>query len=221
VYFLGAHEKNNLFLVRDLLREHQAPVFADIGANVGEFSLFMSRYAGQVHSFEPWPVVRAALNDKVDRNNLTNVHVHPVGLGERNEMLTYYAPQGANTATGSFSADHATDRNRPSEQLEIANGDEYFEAQGIKKVDVIKMDVEGWEGSVLRGLKKTLERSRPTIFLEFSTTTLSRVGDLNGFLATLPPDYQASYVTYTRRGAVPQYSPFDATRIGDVLLRPR
>jgi FkbM family methyltransferase len=165
VYFFGAYEENLLFFLKNLLQEGHGEVFVDIGANVGQHTLFMSKWARAVHAFEPWDTVRSAIDEKIKRNQLTNITVHPVGIGERHDWLPYYAPLGGNTGTGSFDKGHATDRNRLLGKLELVNGDEYLEAKGISKIDLIKIDAEGWEQFVLMGLRETLARWKPTVKL--------------------------------------------------------
>jgi FkbM family methyltransferase len=217
VYFFGAYEKASLLYLRDLLHERSEGVFIDIGANVGQHTLFMSKYARVVHAFEPWDVVRRSIEGKVKRNTLTNIRIHPVGLGERHEWLPYYAPLGANTGTGSFDKNHATDRNRLSGNLEIVNGDEYFEENGIRNIDLIKIDAEGWEKYVLLGLRKTLARSKPTVFMEISESTLRTIDGQDGLRRCLPECYEVVYVDIGPRGI--KYSLFDASRPGNALLR--
>jgi FkbM family methyltransferase len=217
VYFFGAYEKENLFLLRDLLVNSADRVFLDVGANVGIFSLFLSKFAAQVHSFEPWQTVRNALNQKIEINGITNITVHPVALGAGSQRLPFYSPRGSNLGTGSFSRYHATDRNRLLGELEIANGDDYLRSHDISKVDLIKVDVEGWEKHVLLGLRNTLIQFSPIVFLEISETTLATFRDLSEFWKCVPPSYQASYVTFGRTGV--KYTPFDCRRPGNVLLR--
>jgi FkbM family methyltransferase len=216
VYFFGAYEKTTLLFLRDLLKHKHEAVFVDVGANVGQHTLFMSKWA-RVHAFEPWDSVRSSMVKKIERNKLTNITVHPFGLGEKSDRIPYYAPSGANTGTGSFDKTHATDRNRLLGTLEVVNGDEYFASNGITHIDLMKIDAEGWEKFVLLGLRKTLERTKPTVFVEISKTTLKTLGGLDDFRRTIPDCYEAVYVDFTRKGI--QYSPFDATRPGDVLLR--
>jgi FkbM family methyltransferase len=217
VYFFGAYGKAALLFLRDLLHERRGEVFVDIGANVGQHTLFMSRWARVVHAFEPWDVVRRLIEEKVARNRLSNVTVHPVALGEKHEWLPYYAPRGSNTGTGSFDKDHATDRNRLLGKLEIVNGDDYFEANGIFRIDLVKVDVEGWERFVLLGLRKTLARSKPTVYVEISASTLKTLDGPDDLLRCVPDGYEAVYVDLTRKGA--KYSKFDARKPGNVLLR--
>jgi FkbM family methyltransferase len=217
VYFFGAYEKASLFYLRDLLRHRSGEVFIDIGANVGQHTLFMSKYARVVHAFEPWNVVRRSIEEKVKRNALTNIKIHAVGLGERHEWLSYYAPLGSNTGTGSFDKNHATDRNRLSGKLEIVNGDEYLEANGISNVDLIKIDAEGWEKFVLLGLRKTLARSKPTVFMEISESTLKTLDGPDELRRCVPECYEVVYVDIIEDDI--KYSKFDASRPGDALLR--
>jgi FkbM family methyltransferase len=217
VYFFGAYEKRALFFLRDLLRERNGAVFVDIGANVGQHSLFMSKWARKVHAFEPWDVVRRSIEQKIEDNKLTNVTVHPFGLGEKHEWLPYYAPLGSNLATGSFEKTHATDRNRLLGSLELVNGDEYFEAHGISDIDLIKIDAEGWEFFVLLGLQNTLAKAKPTVFVEISETTLQILQGPEKLRQCLPDCYEAVYVEFTRKGI--EYSRFDGSKPGDVLLR--
>lgn len=59
------YEKASLLYLRDLLHDRGGEVFIDIGANVGQHTLFMSKYARVVHAFEPWDVVRRSIEEKV------------------------------------------------------------------------------------------------------------------------------------------------------------
>lgn len=210
VFFFGAYERQTLLLLEDLVGQRKCRTFVDIGANVGQHSLFMSRSASHVHSFEPWAVVADSLQKKIELNRLTNVTLHPVGIGERNESIEYFAPVGSNTGTGSFHPDHSSDSNRPFGKLELVNGDEYFDHHRIGDVDLIKIDVEGWEKYVLLGLKRTIERWSPYIFLEVSDTTFRTLGGEESLISCLPPSYEALYVHFTRSGVA--FSEFDGSR---------
>jgi FkbM family methyltransferase len=217
VYFFGAYEAESLLLLKDLLIKRASPVFLDIGANVGLFSVFLSRFSSQVHAFEPWCNVREAIHQKIQVNGIANIMVHPVALGEKDERLPFYAPRGANMGTGSFNSNHAADRNRLLGEFDVVNGDGYLRSHGISRVDVLKIDVEGWEKNVLLGLSDTLARDVPIVYMEVSETTLGTFGSIEEFRKCVSAGYQAEYVEFGRRGA--EYFPFDCTRPGNVLLR--
>ena len=188
-FFYGAYEKQELYLLRDLVAGRSDPVFVDIGANVGQHSLFMSRYCKQVHAFEPYEPVLTSLTDKIGDNQIRNIQVHALAIGEKDEWLDFFAPHGPNRGTGSFSASHATDNNERIGQLRVVNGDSYFERLGLERVDLIKIDVEGFEKSVLKGLNRTLRTSRPSLFVEFSEETRRSFTGRDELIGLLPADY--------------------------------
>jgi FkbM family methyltransferase len=222
VYYFGAYSPRELDLLRRLL-ELRGPVatFADIGANVGHHSLYLSRYAGMVHSFEPWPVVSQRITEKIELNNIKNVRLHPVGLSDSEGSFDFFASANGNTGTGSFSSTSATGRNQPVGTLKVERGDDYFSRAEITRVDVMKIDVEGWEPKVLAGLRQTIARDRPIIFMEYSQATDRNLSHgLQELLDTMPDDYVALYVIVGAR----EYQLLEQPRPGtesELLLLPR
>ncbi len=104
IYFYGAFEKPLLFFLRDTLDALGGAhsVFVDVGANVGQHSLFMSAQGVQVHAFEPFGVVREQFLEQISTNHLNNISVYPVGLSNENISLPFFAPTGTNAGIGSF-----------------------------------------------------------------------------------------------------------------------
>jgi FkbM family methyltransferase len=197
VFFFGAYALQELYLLRDLLKlRGPQPTFVDIGANVGHHSLFLSRYASQVHSFEPWSVVSRHISEKISLNSITNISLHPVGLSDAEGSIDFYASASGNTGTGSFSGAHSQDRNQLVGKVAVERGDEYFAREGIVGVDVIKIDAEGWEPKVIAGLRNTIARDRPIIFMEYSSTTAASLREgIAELLRTLPEGYVALQAT--------------------------
>lgn len=198
VYFYGAYEKQEFFMLRDLVQHKENPIFIDIGANVGQHSLFMSQYCKQVHAFEPYEPVRMLLEEKIKHNSVNNIFVHNVGIGERKDELDFFAPKGANKGTGSFVSSHAIGNNEYIGKLKVVNGDNYFAKMGLKKIDLIKIDVEGFEKSVLKGLADTLHKCRPTVVMEFSDTTKLSFTRENELKSMLPEGYTIKRVICDR-----------------------
>jgi FkbM family methyltransferase len=108
---------------------------------------------------------------KILFNKCTNINVHNVGLGAKSEFLDFYAPVGRNIGTGSFMAEHAKDNNIKVGKLEIVEGDLYISKLKLRRIDLIKIDVEGFEKYVLLGLRDTLEKYRPFVVMEYSRVT--------------------------------------------------
>jgi len=167
VYYYGAYEKPELYFLRDTLASiGPDAVVIDVGANTGLYSLFASKYAGQVHAVEPFPPVLTRLRAAIAENGIGNIVVHAVGLGETEAELEFFSPPGGNLGTGSFIAAYSEGNRDEHLTLQIVSGDVYFAQAGIQRIDFIKMDIEGYEKSALAGLHKTLERHRPVVLVE-------------------------------------------------------
>jgi FkbM family methyltransferase len=159
----GSYETYVLFFLRDTMVRLNPDngVFLDVGANSGQHSLFMSRYSKAVHAFEPFPAVLARFRRMLEINNITNVSVHPVGLGREAARLPF------DVVEASFSP--WTHRDKASMmELEIVAGDTALARAGVVRVDLIKMDIEGYEKPALLGLAGTLRRDRPVVVFELT-----------------------------------------------------
>jgi FkbM family methyltransferase len=188
IFFLGSFERETINLLTHIVRSNPSSVFLDIGANSGLFSAALSAYCTKVHAFEPYPPLQALLSGLLQRNDITNVQVHPVGLGHKSEIMPYYPPSGANIGVGSFIREHQGDEKILGVNLRIERGDDYLSTD-LGAVTAVKIDTEGYEGFVLRGLQNTLEKNRPMIVCEMSATTASTVSSGEEFAGLFPMKY--------------------------------
>lgn len=169
VYFMGGYEKGMLHFIRENLENSKDKVFIDIGANVGHHTLFASKFASSVYAFEPYQKVRAGLEEKIKINNLKNVNIIPYALGIKDEELPFYEPPDSNTGTGSFLKDFKPTNTDQGLKLIVKNGTQLFDELGVKSAAVIKLDTEGYEASVLKGLLPFLEKTKPIIIMEYGS----------------------------------------------------
>ncbi len=193
VFFFGAYERSELCLIGDILSAVRAPISADIGANIGHHTMFLSRYSERVHAFEPFAPVRRRLQSHIDANRLENIVVHDIGLSDVDETQEYYLPKGTNWGTGSF-VGGGNDQAAQKVRLTVCEGDSYFRDHGIDRLDFIKLDVEGYEGHVLRGLRTTLRAQRPIILMEHNQLSGSSFGGLDDVMAMMPENYEGAWV---------------------------
>ena len=227
VYFFGAYEKFELFMLRNFIAKTNNPIFIDIGANIGHHSLFMSNFCSLVHAYEPYEAVSKQLEDKISYNNIKKIQLHKVGLGQKDCELDFYAPKGSNTGTGSFVAMHDTQNNQLFGKLQIVNGDHHISSLNLNHIDLIKIDVEGFEKDVLIGLEKTLQKFRPIIFMEFSLDTQLSFKNEEDMMSIFPDGYIVKLIQTNRPFAVffnvPNYSleHFDFNKLGsNIVLLP-
>ncbi len=225
VYFCGAHEKYMLFMLHDYVRalkkKNNTPlVFADVGANAGNHTLFMSQLVDAVHAFEPFERVRKQLEGNLALNHISNVTVHPFGLSNEDATLPFYAAPDENLGAASFHSDHKDD-NYYLGDMQLKRGD----ALKLGKIDIIKADVEGFEKFVLEGLKETIHASRPLMVIELSPKTRETIGNETAFYALFPENYQYFYYKKgSNNTGYYQLAPFNYAlnpKIQDVICCPQ
>jgi FkbM family methyltransferase len=118
----------------------------------------------RVVAFEPLPQIRRALTKNLTLNGLEKqVAVHQVGTA------TFFLPRSESKdseATGTLVADSWQSRQRcPEIEVETATFDDFARMHPMK-VDLVKIDVEDFEASVLAGMEQTIRRDRPFIACE-------------------------------------------------------
>lgn len=194
-YWLGTHEQR----VQELLAREIAPgdVAYDVGAHIGFFSLLMARRAGAgglVHAFEPLPANAYRLRENAVANNLTNITVHELALGD-SDGEARFAP-GATSLEGRLS-------NAGNEHVAVATID-CLVANGYAPPSFIKIDVAGAEASVLRGAAATIAAHKPRMLIEIHSdaagiavaaalTTLYTYSDLATGREVSPPLFAGHY----------------------------
>ena len=133
----------------------------DVGANTGNHTIFFAgpMKAASVVPFEPLPAAAAALRASVARNNLQNVDLSRLGIGVsdgKDRMRLVFSGRGGLGAT-SLEPD-------PVGEIIVAPLDSMVSG----RVDLLKVDVEGMEMSVLAGSRELIRRWKPLIFIEIA-----------------------------------------------------
>lgn len=220
VLFYGCFEKHVCYFLRDLARALGPGVaFVDVGANVGHHTLFLSPHVERTFAFEPYPPALVRLREKLEINGIDNCQVHPVALGERDGVLEFHAPAQGNLGTGTF-ASHMARVSDATLTLEVRNGDSYFAEQGIDRFGILKLDVEGFERPVLKGLAASLGRSRPVVVVEVSPRSGEGLSGAADILGCLPSDYRLWSFDRYRRGRVSRGKEAHLKKTGSYRLVP-
>jgi FkbM family methyltransferase len=135
-------------------------LFVDIGANVGNHSIYASRILGapRVLAFEPNPVAISVLDINLRLNSCTNVDTRYLGLalGDGDGQFEAITPKESNLG-------HTVLVPSLTGTIQCTTGDRLLFNE---EVEFIKIDVEGMELQILTGLQKTIERWKPKLFVE-------------------------------------------------------
>jgi len=126
----------------------------DVGANVGEFTLAISKYNPRVIAFEPDPLAYQCLVKNISESSIDAVSEN-VGLSNKSELLTFYL--SSDSADSSFILPDSHSRKIDLQAITL---DQYCSINKIGIIDLIKLEAEGFEPEVLIGAKSTLDNTR-------------------------------------------------------------
>jgi FkbM family methyltransferase len=165
-YLLGTDEPHLQKAIRDYVAA--GDTVYDIGANIGYVSLSLAKRvgpAGKVIAFEPVPRNIEAFRQNIEINGLTNVQLLEVAASTlAGEAVIRIAE---NPATASL-VWHRNDPSATEFHIKTVSIDELVEAGELSYPKFVKIDVEGAEGAVLQGMRRTLAAARPVLFVECS-----------------------------------------------------
>lgn len=171
-FFLGRwYDLPTQLFALDFIRRGDTVV--DVGANRGMFALIAQHAAGdggRVICFEPNPVPADVLHQAVTSNGITNVTLHRAGLSDTETELTLSIPR-INSGEATFGHSAYAGEAVYTVQAPVLRGDDVL---ADTQPRLIKIDVEGFEYRVLRGLENTLRRCRPVVLTEVVPGHLQR-----------------------------------------------
>jgi len=147
-YFLG-HQFEEIFKSRiyaPYLENKKDAVVLDIGANIGIFSLYASKYAKQVYAIEPSQEHFDTLSRMILHNELKNVKPIKKAIYMKEELLDFYHN---NNKTMYSLHQSVEDRSQPIERVEATTIEKLMQEEKIDHVDLLKIDIEGTEFEVL------------------------------------------------------------------------
>jgi FkbM family methyltransferase len=153
-------------LLRGYAQQFAGAACLDVGANIGNHSVFFADRFARVVAVEPNPIFCMAFRATIALNGLTNVELFECGFGSEAGRFAYRQASAANLGASQFLAAGQSAQPNDCPQLEIRIGDEVVESLGISRLGLIKIDVEGLELAVLKGLQRTLGRHDPVVMFE-------------------------------------------------------
>lgn len=148
-------------------------VFFDLGAHIGQYTLMASPLCRAVHSFEPVPVTFGLLHRNIQANGLANVFANHCAVSDRCGDVTIYEGDVSNMDRSSLMPpSYASGKSFVVPSLTL---DVYVSEHGDVP-DLIKIDVEGAEISVLRGAYHLLRERHPMLIVEIDRLNQPRFG---------------------------------------------
>jgi FkbM family methyltransferase len=163
IFLLGERYIPEARLIQPLLKPGMRIV--DVGANVGYYMLMFAQkigHDGHIIAIEPSPENLPELQLNIDRNNLKNVDLIPKAVGSDQRTVGLRA----GTNSGVAPAGHGEYKVELDALDNVVTG----------YVDLIKIDIEGYEGHALRGAVRLLQQYHPILFIEVHPEQLTSTG---------------------------------------------
>ena len=163
IFYRGEWEPEETALLRSVTPA--GGTFVDVGANIGYFTLLASRWVGptgRVIALEPVASTYRRLRRNLELNGAGNVTTLQCGASARSGTAKMAVGGDAGHSHLVRDEDAAT----AAEGVALTTVDELVEAHGLRRLDVLKVDVEGADFDVIRGAATTLRRLRPVVLME-------------------------------------------------------
>ena len=161
IYVFGNYELETLSFFKKKIKKGN--VFVDVGANIGQHSIFVSKVVGDrglVISFEPITKLYLQFLKSIEINNLKNIKSHNFACGDINEDSQISICKNNAGASSIL----IKNKNQEIQKIKIRKLDDFIKS----KVDFIKIDVEGYEPQVIFGAKNIIKKYKPKILLEYN-----------------------------------------------------
>lgn len=162
--------------IKKTILKHIKPkdVFIDVGANIGKYTIIigskLQKKGGKVIAFEPLPANFELLQKNIKLNKLNNVTPIKCALGnEEKKRYLYLENVVRGGVKHSLIKNNNTNKENNKILVEVRKLDNVLQELNIKKINLIKIDVEGFEPEVLKGATQTLQKQHPKIIFEALT----------------------------------------------------
>jgi FkbM family methyltransferase len=158
-----------------------AGVVVDAGANIGMVTLGVAPFVplGRVYAFEPGPLAFRCLATNVAADPMGNAEALNLALADKPGLLALYENPGTASANQVVTAAHIVLPGKPLRKVSATTVDAFAAERDLRRLDLLKVDVEGFEPEVLAGAVQALAWFRPVVALEFNSYTLMMFGNRN------------------------------------------
>lgn len=180
----------------------------DIGSNIGYYALLESKKIGQlgkVWAIEPSPENFSTLIDNIKLQNNENIKAFNFAIGDKNGEIEFIISKKSNWSKIKEEKDHI----EPGDKIikvPLKTLDSFSEESNFEKIDLLRMDVEGYENKIIEGATQFLRKFKPKIMIEIHKKIMG-INETKKMLEKLKE------INYENKYFIPRI--FDSQIIGD------
>lgn len=174
----GVHEKNTTHQFKKEINEGMN--ILEIGANIGYYTLIAARIIkdnGHIYAFEPSPQNVRSLIANIYINGFENiVEVHREGIADKTSKLTFFLYSKSNLCGFERRKTEGDIKQIGEIMVDVTTVDQFL---GNRKIDYLRMDIEGFEWEAIKGMKKILgdkDNSPRGMYIEIHSALLQKKG---------------------------------------------
>lgn len=175
VMIKGKYEIGMTKLIKRVVKRNS--VICDVGAYIGYHTTLFSKLSdpqGKIFSFEPQPYHYKLLLKNIKLNKLENVSPLKTAISNRTGFGKVYMPDANSPDSRIYRVERERERESTS-KIKLGTLDDLLKNE--KRVDLIKVDVQGWEERVIIGARKTILRNpKLVLIIEFWPKGLNEAG---------------------------------------------
>lgn len=203
LFYTGIWEENETNLVKKEIQKDD--IVLDIGAHIGYYTLLFAKLAGpggKIFAFEPDRGNYNLLKKNIKENGYQNITIERMAVSDENGTTKLFLSENDSGHNRIYYGKYVS---KNFDIIKKINLDDYFKNDSIaEKISFVKMDVEGSELGVLRGMKSILNKNNKLkILLEFSPSQMKEFGTEPSELLKLLKTYDFNFYRIKSNGVIP------------------
>jgi len=169
-----SHEPLTTHLMINELKQNM--VCIDLGSNIGYYAVIESNIigkSGKIFAIEPSPINFLALKLNLENQKKNNFSAYNIAIGNKNEEMEFIISTKSNWSKVRMNNEKINSTDKII-KIPVKTLDTFVNENNITKIDILRMDVEGFEYNIILGANETLEKFKPKIFVEIHKMYLGK-----------------------------------------------
>jgi FkbM family methyltransferase len=169
-----SHEPLTTHLIINELKQDM--VCIDLGSNIGYYAVIESNIigkSGKIFAIEPSPINFPILKVNLENQKNNNFSAYNIAIGDKNEEMEFIISTKSNWSKIRMNNEKVNSDDKII-KIPVKTLDYFVNENNIKKIDILRMDVEGFEYNILLGANEVLEKFKPKLFIEIHKMYLGK-----------------------------------------------